>query len=78
MNISITFEPSIKEYDDARVFMDKHDREKHGKTDDKPRYAGSIGGGWTWRFTPTSLGTGVSIACSCGEAELNVTDYEDW
>ncbi len=73
----ITFTPSQKEYDDGCAFMDKHDREKHGKTDDKPRYAGAIGGAWSWRFCSTSIGVGVSVVCSCGE-ELNVTDYDDW
>ena len=73
----ITFSPSQKEQDDAVAFMDKHDREKHKKTDDEPRYCGAIGGGWSWRFTPTSLGDAVSVHCSCGE-HLNVTDYDSW
>jgi hypothetical protein len=73
----ITFQPSQKEFDDAVAFMDKHDREKHGKTDTHHRYCGAIGGGWSWQFTPTSLGMGVSVHCSCGEKE-NVTDYDVW
>ena len=73
----ITFKPSQKEYDNALAFMDKHDREKHGKTDEVPRYCGAIGGGYSYVFTPTSLGNSLKIICSCGE-ECNVTDYDIW
>jgi hypothetical protein len=73
----VTFRPSDKEFDDAIAFMDKHDREKHGKIDNEPRYCGAIGGGYNWSFTPTSLGNAIVIQCTCGE-ELNVTDYSSW
>ena len=38
----------------------------------------AIGGHITYKFTPTSIGVGVSICCSlCGKEE-NITDYSLW
>ena len=39
----------------------KHRREKHGKNSE----TGCGGGTYTYEFTPTSIGTAVSIKCSC-------------
>ncbi len=41
------------------------------------RRRGAIGGGWSYTFEPTSLGTGLSIHCTCGYEE-NVSDYDNW
>lgn len=38
---------------------------------------GAIGGQYTYSFTPTSLGTAVSMRCACGKEE-NVTEYDSW
>ena len=38
---------------------------------------GAIGGQYSYRFTPTSLGTAVSVKCACGK-EKNVTEYDSW
>jgi hypothetical protein len=43
----------------------------------KPGSTGAIGGRLTYSFTPTSLGSAVTIKCACGE-KINVTDYENW
>ena len=40
-------------------------------------YEGAIGGGLTYEFTDTSLGTAVVVKYSTGET-LNITDYESW
>jgi hypothetical protein len=41
------------------------------------KYAGAIGGRWTYSFTPTGLGTVIKIRCGCG-AECDLTNYDDW
>lgn len=41
-------------------------------------YYGAIGGALTYSFTPTSLGTVVTVKHSREEKELDVTDYDEW
>jgi hypothetical protein len=41
-------------------------------------YYGCLGGGYSYRFTPTSLGTGVVVINNLTKEELNVTDYDSW
>ena len=42
-------------------------------------YTGSIGGGITFHFTPTSLGTVIKVSCSYADIEeIDLTDYEAW
>lgn len=43
------------------------------KSPDQP----AIGGRLTFSFTPTGLGSGISIKCACGEIH-NCTDYDSW
>lgn len=38
---------------------------------------GAIGGQYSYRFTPTSLGIAVTVRCACGKEE-NVTEYDSW
>ena len=38
---------------------------------------GAIGGRWTYKLTPTGLGTIIVVQCICGEEE-NVTDFNSW
>jgi len=47
----------------------KHNEEKHGAdyAKKKYRYTGTIGGAFTYEFTPTSIGTIGTVICSCGE-----------
>ena len=54
-----------KEEDVAiKEWIDVHIKEKHnGKY-----YAGTIGGRFTYGFTPTSIGTVGTIRCSCGDS----------
>lgn len=39
--------------------------------------AGTIGGKHSFVFTPTGVGTILSVACICGE-ELELTDVSNW
>lgn len=39
---------------------------------------GAIGGHISYIFTPTSIGTGVSIKCELCDTEKNITDYDCW
>ena len=40
-------------------------------------YIGAIGGGLDIIFSPTSVGTGVTVRCGCG-AEVDLTDISEW
>ena len=44
-------------------WMENHIKEKHNGNN----YAGAIGGNFTYKFVPTSIGTIGEIHCSCGE-----------
>lgn len=63
--------------DEVKEWSSKHNREKHMVSEETVRYAGAIGGAYTYEFTPTSIGVAVSVKCSCGE-EIDVSHYEDW
>ena len=41
-------------------------------------YTGAIGGQFTWGFTPTTIGTIVSITDNVSKETLDVTDYDEW
>lgn len=63
--------------DSIRKWMKEHDEDRHVLAGRKFRYAGAIGGAYTYEFTSTTLGTVTTVRCSCGE-QLDVTDYNDW
>jgi len=58
-------------------WMDTHDKEKHIQPGEKFRYAGAIGGAYTYEFTPTSLGVVEKVRCACGD-HIDVSDYDAW
>jgi len=60
----------------VKDWIASHDK-THIRAEQRVRYAGAIGGEYTWCFTPTSLGDVCKVKCSCGET-LDVTDYENW
>lgn len=65
------FKLSENEIKDANEFEEKH-------FECARKCPTAIGGHITYKFTPTSLGTGVSVKCNlCGE-EKNITDYDLW
>jgi hypothetical protein len=41
-------------------------------------YYGAIGGGLTYSFTPTALGTIVKVTHNYTNETLDVTDYAEW
>lgn len=60
----------------AREWMTKHDAERHISPGKTFRYAGAIGGAYTWCVTRTSLGQVITVECACGE-KLDVSDYDN-
>ena len=61
------FPISKKEKDAINKWIKKHEEEKHPSSDRLFPRGGAIGGSYTYRFTPTGLGTFGEIRCSCGE-----------
>ena len=49
-------------------------RYHHSSEQMYPR-GGAIGGSYTWKFVPTSIGTFGSVQCSCGE---EFSFQEEW
>lgn len=41
-------------------------------------YYGAIGGGLTYSFTPTALGTVVKVKEAITGEEIDLTDYDEW
>lgn len=41
-------------------------------------YKGAIGGGWTWSFTPTSIGVVVKAHCATCDNTTDFSDYGSW
>lgn len=65
-----TFAPTESEAVKIRAFVDEHNA-RHG------REKTSIGGRFTYSFSPTSIGTVVEVRCFCGAKE-DVTEYDSW
>lgn len=61
------FPISKKEYENAMNWINNHELVKHPRPDDAPPRGGAIGGSYTWKFTPTSIGTFGTVYCSCGD-----------
>jgi len=62
--------------DDIKKINSWQKSKKHIKC--HKRYAGAIGGQYSYEFTPTSIGTVFKIKCSICNNELNLTNYENW
>ncbi len=82
-NDAMEFEISGVEFDKVKKFKKDHNcslpdapKRLQKLTGEKKRQ-GAIGGQYSYSFTPTSLGTAVSVRCACGN-ERNVTEYESW
>ena len=52
-----------------KKWKNEHEEKVHGitKSSKKIRYGGTIGGIYTYKFTPTSIGVLGTVWCSCGE-----------
>lgn len=49
------------------------------KTRELGKYAGAIGGRFTYSFTPTSIGLIVEVADGMGDkAKIDLSDYDSW
>lgn len=59
----LSFVVTEEELEEIEKWMDKHIKEKHGGD----HYAGAIGGRYSYRFVPTSIGEIGEVVCSCGE-----------
>lgn len=62
------FPISEEEQEKIRKWQKEHDRKVHNVTDIEGylNKAGTIGGDYTYEFTPTTIGTFGSIKCTCG------------
>ena len=58
------FEIMPEENKEINEWIEKHINEKHNGD----HYAGAIGGRFTYKFIPTSIGEIGEIVCSCGES----------
>lgn len=63
------FPISESEWESIRAWQEKHEVEAHGldTLDKKIKAGGAIGGTYTYRFIPTSIGTIGICRCGCGE-----------
>ena len=55
----------------------EHDAARHLPPGRTFRFAGAIGGAYTYEFTPTTIGVVTTVRCSCGDS-LDVSDYDQW
>jgi hypothetical protein len=63
----VEFKLNLEEIEAAKLFIEKH-----------PPHEGHSNGCLSYIFTPTGIGTTVTIRCNtCGE-ELDITDYSYW
>ena len=63
LNGGLGFFISVEEKNAIDTWIKQHIQEKHNGNS----YAGTIGGRFTYEFTPTSIGEVGEIVCSCGE-----------
>jgi hypothetical protein len=74
----MNFSLSSEQYEKIAGFIIEQDKivaERQGRTE---AYYGACDGGYSYRFTPTSLGTAVVVINNLTKAEINVSDYENW
>jgi len=65
------FEVTDKEHEAAKAWM-KEQKELRGAD------VGTIGDRWSWRFTPTAIGTAVEIIDNATSESCNLTDFSEW
>ena len=61
--VAMSFNISKKEWEAIKQWQEKHIKEKHNEND----YAGAIGGRYSFKWIPTSIGDVGIVKCSCGE-----------
>lgn len=62
------FPISEEEWAAIKEWQEKHEEEAHGITSDfqRLRTGGAIGGRYSFKFVPTSIGVSGIVRCSCG------------
>ena len=65
---------SVKEALAANKWRKKHDELCEWR---HPEFPGQPFPHYTYSFSPTGIGEGVTISCHCGVKE-DVTDYDSW
>lgn len=60
---SVSFTISAKELDAIDAWAERHIKEKHNNI----RHAGAIGGRYSYKFCPTSIGDTGEVICTCGD-----------
>ena len=60
-----------KQSQDVSVWHNKH------KEECTIKYAGAIGGKYTYCFTSTSMGQIIVVKCACGQ-QCDITNYDSW
>ena len=79
----LEFKISGKELIEVENFISNHKcslpdaTKRMQKLTGEKKIQGAIGGQYSYKFTPTFLGTAVTVKCACGQ-EKNVTDYDSW
>lgn len=62
------FHTSPDEWQKIDEWTDKHTKEKHwDSVRNRPASSGTIGGRYSFEFTPTSIGTIGVVKCTCGD-----------
>lgn len=72
--MALNFTMSDVEVANRDKWLKAHNDSKHRG---KSPYAGAAGGALSYEFTPTGLGTCVTVRCMCGATE-NVTDWDNF
>lgn len=63
-NLKDSFRVYDSEWEKIREWQTSHNQEKHNS---KKSSFGVSGGQWTYLFTPTGIGTIVTVKCTCGD-----------
>jgi len=71
--LKLKFELSDEDWKKVNRFIRKQDK----LTGTGANY-GAIGGGYTYQFTPTSLGVIVKVENCVTKASINLTDFDSW
>ena len=68
--LGFSFRLTKSDWDAIHAWQNEHMAEKHGlkTSEERLRAGGAIGGTWTYKFVPTSIGTiGICICSKCQE-----------
>ena len=71
--LGFSFRLTKSDWDAIHAWQNEHMAEKHGlkTSEERLRAGGAIGGTWTYKFVPTSIGT--IGTCICGKCQEEFT-----